>query len=243
MDQLAYDELAALGVPSERLVVTGQPAFDVLATWRMGFTIEQKQANRHRLGISDEEKLVLFASQPLGELFGWTEADPQYLGYDEFEVVHALVAGLEEIATRRAVSITLLLRPHPRERTDWALLLNSQKIRILVSSAMDRRSQAIAADIVTGMNSAMLVETCYIGCPTISLQPGLRLPDALPTNRAGLSKPVYSFSEIRTVIEQMLFDQVMYENMRTTLKENLLDDKATQRVVKLVYQMIFEDGR
>jgi len=239
MDQLAYNELTILGIDPNRLVITGQPAFDVLISWRLGFTLERRRENRIKLDIQETEILVLFASQPLAAVFGRSaDNNPHYMGYDEFIVIKALLAGLEEIVSRHYKKITLLVRPHPRETTDWLTLLHSEHIRILVSSDMDRRDQAIAADIVTGMNSEMLVETCYIGCLTVSLQPGLRLPDALPTNRSGLSKAVYTFDEITPVIEQMLFDKTISEKMKIELKNHLLDDMAAQRVTNLVYKMM-----
>jgi hypothetical protein len=165
------------------------------------------------------------------------------MGYDEVGVIKALLTALEDIAARRLEKITLLLRPHPRETTCWPDLLHSELVRILVSSAMDRRDQAIAADLVAGMNSEMLVETCYLGCPTVSLQPGLCFRDSLPTNRSGLSRAVYTFAEIQPALEEMLFDKIAYQTMQTKLDAHPLDDGASHRVVRLVQQMISESLR
>lgn len=238
MDQLAFDEMSALGFDPQCLVITGQPAFDELASWRKHLTAARKKSNRDELNVPDDELLVLFGSQPLAAVFGSSRDDgPQFMGYDEFIVVEALLKTLENIVARRCQKITLLIRPHPRETTQWSSLLHSEQVRILVSSAMDRRDQAIAADLVVGMNSEMLVETCCAGCPTVSLQPGLILPDALPTNRSGLSIAVYNLDEITFTIEQFLFDRARYDKKQKELLEHVLDDGAAQRVAALAYKM------
>jgi hypothetical protein len=93
------------------------------------------------------------------------------------------------------------------------------------------------------MNSEMLFETCHLGCPTVSLQPGLILPDALPTNRSGLSIAVYKLEEIPSVIEQMLFDKELYKKKQQELSQHALGDDATNRVAELVHKMVSTSSR
>ena len=53
----------------------------------------------------------------------------------------------------------------------------------------------------------LLVEACLLGCVVLSLQPGLRLADALPTNRWGVSQGVYYEKDIEPALESLLFDE------------------------------------
>jgi len=237
MDQRARDEMVANGFAPERLTITGQPAFDDLAICRVRFTQDQRQILREKLGIGSQEKFVVFVSQPLSLLYGTNPANPLYPGFDEHTVLGALISALDQIAKRARHEIVLVIRPHPRESVEGFAKLRGRVIRIIVSTENESRDLVMAADLVIGMNTVLLVEACYLGCVTLSLQPGLRLPDTLPTNSWGASRAVYNAEEIQTSIEQMLFDPNIRKATRARLSTLQLDNGATQRVVKLIYQM------
>ena len=115
MDAQAQTEMIAEGFDAERLVVTGQPAFDRLAHWRSGFTPEDRTAVRARLGVGPGELLVVFASQPFFMFRGSGVDLPEYPGYDERSVAALLVKALERIAGESHRGVTLVIRLHPRE--------------------------------------------------------------------------------------------------------------------------------
>lgn len=237
MDERALDEMVADGFDRERLSITGQPAFDDLAIKRGLFTPDRRQVFRERLGISHQEKFVLFASQPLSFLYGTDPANPHYPGFDEQTVLRALIVALEQIASQSKQKIVLVIRPHPRESMEEYVNVQGHGIRILVSTEGESHDVVMAADLVIGMNTVLLVEACYLGCMTISLQPGLRLPDVLPTNAWGVSRAVYHAEEIQSAIEQMLLDPNIRRTTQAHLSTLQLDNGATQRVVKLIYKM------
>lgn len=237
MDQRARDEMVADGFELERLTITGQPAFDDLAVWRARFTPDRLRTVRERLGIGSQEQFVIFASQPLSVLYGTDPANPLYLGYDEHTVLRALISALDHIADQSQQKIVLVIHPHPRESVEEFACLQGRAIRIIVSAADESRDLVMAADLVIGMNTVLLVESCYLGCVTMSLQPGLRLPDVLPTNSWGVSRAVYHTEEIQPAIEQMLLDQNIRRGTQERLSTLQLDNRATQRVVRLIYQM------
>lgn len=238
MDERAHAEMVAVGFDPARLVITGQPAFDDLAAWRSQFTPVRRQETRDGLQVGPDELLVLFASQPLSKLYGRDPANPLYLGYDEQIVLRALVAALDQIAEQHHQKIVLVVRPHPREQAQVLEKAASRVIRLLVSADGEPRDLVLAADLVAGMNTVLLVEACYLGCVTVSLQPGLRLPDALPTNSWGCSRAVYREEKFKPVVEQMLLDRETRLTTQAHLSNLQLDNAATQRVVKLVYQII-----
>jgi len=86
----------------------------------------------------------------------------------------------------------------------------------------------MAADLVVGMNTELLVEACYLGCITLSLQPGLRHPDRLPTNRLGFSRAVYQENEIKPALLELLLN----EKSRDAVL------KSAVNVARLIYEMI-----
>lgn len=237
MDQRARDEMVADGFEPERLTITGQPAFDDLAVWHARFTLDRRWTFRESLGIGSQEQFVMFASQPLSFLYGTDPANPLYPGYDEHTVLRALISALDQIAEQSQQKIVLVIRPHPRESVEEFANLQGRAIRIIVSTEDESRDLVMAADLVIGMNTVLLVEACYLGCVTLSLQPGLRLPDVLPTNSWGMSRAVYHNEEIQPAIEQMLLDPNIRRATQVHLSTLQLDNGATQRVVKLIYQM------
>lgn len=238
MDEQARTDLVAEGFEAARLVVTGQPAFDELPRFRSDFTAEKVRAFRAGLGLKDGDLLVVFASQPLAELYERLELRARHPGYDQHSVLRLLVAELEALAQESKRGLFLLVRPHPRENSA-ALAWVEQHAGVLktcVSGAGDSRACAVSADLVCGMTSVLLVESCYLGCPTVSVQPGLVGPDTLPSNRAGWSLLVREASEIRPVVRRLLFDPKARAEHRQRLEAVCPDGRAARRVADVVYR-------
>lgn len=238
MDDVAKEEMVQEGFERHRVEVTGQPAFDDLAGYRKQFSAKQRKQIRDRLQVGVDDLLVLFASQPLAEVSRLVVSDELYFGFNEREVLRQLIAALERISNRTRRKITLLVRPHPREALDAFEHDERDLVRIVVSRDDDARKVAMAADLVTGMNTVLLVEACYLGCIVVSLQPGLTVRDPLPTNRFELSYPVYALDQIAPVVEKMLFDDESRKKAKAKLASFRNDGGATRRVVDLTYQMM-----
>jgi hypothetical protein len=235
MDALAQREMLAEGFPPEILIVTGAPHLDSLSSVRATFTIARRTALRTRLGVGEKELLVLFASQPVSELYG------ESLGYTEQRVLALLIAALDALAQRDQVSLTLALRPHPRENIDKFSGVRPAHVRIATAADGSGRDWAMASDLVVGMISALLLEACYLGCLTVSLQPNLTKSDMLPTNRSRLSLPVYAEEEIGPTLREALLNEEFRREQRVRLGTANLPEGATQNVVKLAYQMCHTD--
>lgn len=241
MDEQARDEMIAEGFEPERLVVTGQPAFDELLSWGAGFTADRRREVRARMGMAGDELLVVFASQPFSALCRpGAEVFPSP-GYDERIVASLLVQALEKIAEESSRRIVLAIRPHPREDADNLRHLRSDRIRIHVGNEGDSREAIVAADLVTGMNSALLVEACYLGCLVVSLQPDLKLADALPTNRRGFSRAAFSNEEVLPTLREMLLDENARRAAASKLTQFRPSGTATQRVAELVCSLLQRD--
>jgi len=238
MDESARDEMIAEGFDPTRLVVTGQPAFDDLTVWRTQFTPSARQRLRGTLGVPPDALLVLFASQPLSTVFGVDKTNRLYRGYTERTVAAALLEALERIAERRNVAISLAIRLHPREAPGALAQLRGLKVRVINAAVGEARDLAMAADLVAGITSVILVEACYLGCVTASIQPGLLERDPLPTNRVGLSYAVYQESDIEPTIEALLLDEAVRASILARLKVSCPDSCSTSRVTRLVYQML-----
>jgi hypothetical protein len=238
MDKFAFDEMVREGFDPAKLVITGQPVFDDLAAWRQTFSPQRRYAVREALGVALNEILVLFTSQPLTSLYGTDVLEEKYLGFDEWSVLKTLIQSLEAIKTESGARIHLVVRPHPRESSGLFRNYKSNCFPITVVESGTARSQVMAADLVVGMNTELLVEACYLDCITLSLQPGLRHPDRLPTNRLGVSRAVYCPEEIKPALEELLLDESARNDMLKIVRKFKLKTKSTGNVVNLIYDMI-----
>lgn len=205
MDELARREMVDEGFPADRLVVTGQPAFDRLALAHDRFTPQRRSALRSGIGVEADARLVLFVSQPFADIHGSPEAARAALGFDEHEVLTLACAALSSLAHAHNVPIVLALRPHPREPDDKFAEIQEDDFRVAIWKTQDQLEAALSADLVLGMNSALLYEATLMGRPVVSLQPGLKGLDPLPSNRSGRSIAVYDPDKLRTVLEKLLF--------------------------------------
>jgi hypothetical protein len=234
MDEQARQEMVAEGLDVDRLVVTGQPAFDELASFRREATPQQRQAVRQMLGIAEEERLVLFASEPISVLCGTGATQQPHPGYTEQTVLRALLSALGRIARRRTEKIALVVRPHPLDQPETLQLSHNEPLRLVVDSRGTGREVVMAADLVAGMTTILLVEACLLGCVVISLQPGLILPDVLPTNRWGVSCPVYNEKEFEPALESLLFDERVRAEAVQRAASIQPEPGAARRVVQLL---------
>ena len=148
-----------------------------------------------------------------------------------------LLAVLDQLAEEKGQRMTLILRPHPREAEGCFSIVRGRAVRTIVSKKGESRDLALAADLVVGMNSMLLVEACCLGCITVSLQPGLRFSDTLPTNRSGLSRAVYRQEELKPVLEEMIFDKQARMASFKRLSSVGLDSGSTRRVVGMIYRI------
>ena len=238
MDEHARAEMIQQGIADALLVVTGQPAFDDVLAHRDGFTADRRRHIRDVWGATDDDSVVLFASQPLSELYGADPGGARHFGYDEQQVARRLIGALERAARDAGRSVMLVLRPHPREDPAWMRALTGADIRVTVSDNGSARDAALAAELVAGMSSALLIEACYMQCVVISLQPGLRREDVLPTNRMRYTQPVYHDSDIEPTVKRLLFDQGFRAALIERLRGISLPGGAARRVVDLLYRAL-----
>lgn len=238
MDEQAKAEMLAIGFPAETLIITGQPAFDELPAYKQRRPL-WRAAVREQLGIAPDEPMVLFASQPLAGIYGRDASSPDFLGYTEQSVLDDLVTALEHLARHREKPVCLVIRPHPREDVRDYEQWQDSSIRVLVTGAIGGRGMALAADLVTGMTTMLLVEASLMGCPVVSLQPGLRGADVLPTNRSRVTRAVYKSADIEPEVDRMLFSAGVQDAITNQAdKTHRIIPDATNRVLQLIRDML-----
>lgn len=232
MDERARTEAISAGLPARCLVVTGQPAFDALDAHRKQFNDAAKRQLHDSFAFANDELVVMFVSQPLRKMHEEYGATNQ--GFDEFLVAREVLATLEAITHDTGCHITLLVRPHPRENSSSYEWLRSDHVRIRISSDGDSREVVMAADLVVGMNSVLLLEACHLGAVVVSIQLGMKGVDSLFTNLIGASHPVYEKKMIREGLETYLLDSRARHSLRSKAANLCSEADSARRVADLV---------
>jgi len=234
MDEQARAEMQAEGFPASILETTGQPLFDDLAHCRQASTPAARAATRQVMAVGDE-RWVLFASQPLREVYG-TAGSAGWLGYDELDIVPPLLSSLARINEDMPLRLTLL--PHPREsRSRCASWLETLPWAALAPSGMNNRELVLAADLVIGMNSMLLMESALLGTATLSVQLGLRGVDCLSISRAGKIPRVECAEALEGTLRNLLAEGQIRNRHLAGLESLPRPGKAAERVAELVNRM------
>jgi hypothetical protein len=237
MDEAARDALVLAGVEPRRVVITGHPGFDWLALRRQQFDAGIRDRMRRKFSSNIKDLQVLFVSQPLRGLYGADAGSPTYLGYDERLVLGLLVAALERIALDTGRSMSLIVRPHPRESLAGFADFRSQAVRLSVSRDDEGPEIALSSDLVVGMTSMLLVEALQLGCRVVSLQPGRLGQEVFPAEVAAHMRIVLDPNAVESALKEEL------QAPRTTgARAAPVREGATRRVVDEIYSMVFGES-
>jgi len=227
MDEQARQEMAAEGFPVDRLIVTGQPAFDELAK-KKAFCCNASLAQLNcDQTLSAREIRVAFVSQPILARCEKRECS-------KHTVLPELVDALEKISRSTKNRISLVIRPHPREYDDDFAWVQSEQISVSIDRCADPRVLLVECDLVAGMESALLLEACALGCVVASIQLNSGPHDCLPTNRMGLSLRISREKDLEPMIHSLLFDHLHRKNLLRKCCGWKLEEDATKNIVDLI---------
>ena len=228
MDSSAAQEVEKLGFSRESVVVTGQPALGELAKKKQNFSNRRSQYK-----ISDQDLMVIFPSQPLESFCG------DFYGFTEKTVLPELINSLENAQRDTDQKVHLVILPHPRENQEDYKHYTSSSVKIHLSESGGGHDYVLSADLVVGMNTMLLFESCYLGKPTVSLQPGLTQADSLPCNKWGASLAIYKKEEIASQLIPLVVNKIERQQLkeRAISKCPPLVEDAAEKVVSLIENM------
>jgi len=197
-DEISRAELMALGIPAERVMVTGNPHF---ARYAMDFQpIKSREVVRAEWHIPSDANVLMFVSEPLADAW-YTQLASGYPLEEEIRAcLRACITALEALPKGY-----LLVKLHPIEAPDLVMSEVASLARPnQVIGRYDPLSLANAADLVVGMNSNLLLETALVGYPTLSIRQ--ISPEVSP-----------SISQRFTIIEAAYGDDAIQSSLRTRL--------------------------
>lgn len=179
-DQIAYEEAAIEGLPTNKLVIVGNPVLESLSGAYSATRIkDSKIMDSYR--IPKKKRRILFISEQLREDFSRNGE----LGYDEFEVFRAIkkITGKDD---------QVIVKKHPEEDRNKYREICSDYIEI---DDIDISDLSAISDVVIGMGSMLLLELAAYRGDVISYRPNYNGP-AFIGSRMGVVKSVYSEYEL-----------------------------------------------
>lgn len=212
MDEDARREIIEDGLEPDRVVVCGQPYFDVLAA-RCNEGMESEAAvTKERLGLDARAKVLLFISESIRQDYRVKPGEAPYWGYDEISIFMELVQALQGIA-ESGFPVQVLVKQHPLERDNVydtlkpRLEAENPGLKILTIQDMDAHRLLMIADLVCGMSSMLLLESLIFDKPTISLQIGLNRENPLILEAKGFMKSILNPEVLHQVLKEVLMEE------------------------------------
>jgi len=196
-DDIAVNEAVADGLPVERLVALGNPVLEEMSNRALKWQRDPISA-RNKLGLSLNNKLIIFVSESLAKDFPSHSTD--YMGYDEFSVCQEIVRILKR-------NEELIIKLHPSEKDEKYDYLKRDRVSTLRHATAEEL--ASLADVVIGMGSMLLLEMAMLREDIISFRPGSKNPFVGETMGATLK--ANSIAEVRSMIDIRRHVDSMYK--------------------------------
>ncbi|MBI4680525.1 MAG: hypothetical protein HY753_04800 [Nitrospirae bacterium] len=165
MDKKTCEVLMKMGVPSERLVVTGHPGIEMLSAKKI--TEDDRASARMQLDIPLKSRVCLIASEIL-HFHGFYESCNNKC-CSLLNAISERAKLFEEIKRLERKETLFLLRTHPNER-----FAQTEEIRKLEWRQADELTILSTADNVFGLTTILVQLSVSLGIPTYNVQPLLR---------------------------------------------------------------------
>jgi CDP-Glycerol:Poly(glycerophosphate) glycerophosphotransferase len=206
MDELAKEEMSALGIDRKRLVVTGQPFFDYVRDTGERFAPREVEELRRELTGNRGGMVFVFASQPITSIHRQNGMAEDHWGYTEQTVLKSLMTCLRKLVEDLETRLTLVIRLHPKDKPDAyaEVLSTAQPVNVIFNRETDSALLLKAADLVIGMFSMVLLEAAILERPFISVQIGLKRQNPLILDRIGLTRSIVTNDQLEKALREVL---------------------------------------
>ena len=230
MSQFAKDAYINMGVPSERVFVTGQPGFDLIFT---------RKFNRERLlselGIPQSKGVAVLATQPLVPWL-WSEDDRRTF-------IKTIVQAIDNSPDEQ-----LIIKLHPGENIDdyHRVLEEIGKNKAIICQNTDLYELLNACNLLMTVHSTVALEAMLLNKPVICIDLTGHNPFTSFYTESGAAAGVYREEELVPAIQKALNDSQARDEQEQNRKRFINkrvykpDGQASKRVAELVMQLIKE---
>ena len=231
MSPSAKDAYIKMGVPPEKVFVTGQPGFD---------RILQKKFNKNQLmtelRIPKDKNIVVLATQPLVGII-WTKEDRK-------KFIEIVCSAMSDFTDKQ-----LVIKLHPAENIEiyQEILAGIGEDKAIICQDVDIHDLLNACDLLMTVHSTVALEAMIFDKPVITINLTGK-PDLFPYAESGAAIGVYKEEDLVSAISKVLYDPRVKENSEKNRKEFTyqhaykLDGQASKRVADLIIRLI-EEGK
>ena len=225
MDELAKQEMVAAGIPENILVVTGNPYFAGLRAKAQMFSDAEKADMRRRINIPCQTLflLALDAFSSLKSTIGFWDAD----------VIRIVTKALPKLSN---IGIAVTAHPRSPDKDVIRSMVADASAAMKFVEGIPSLAVSLAADLTIVEASTVGLTAFLMGRPVISLQPGLTGEDGLIISRKKMIPVGYSAEDCMDLLMRSA-DPAYWKNI-VAKSSFQIDEKATDRVVELVYSML-----
>jgi len=214
--------------PEDGVVVTGQPRYDVLY---YADEIYDKEKIFRKYDITIEHKIILWTTQ----CHGLNDEE----NIKNFKVIFETMQNLKDT--------TLIIKQHPGEGKRYTKMIQKHLDDYTINAVItpkdsDTYELLYVCDLMITKNSTTAMEAVALTKPVIILNLGEE-PDLVEYVNEGVALGVYEGGDLKPMIEKLLKDDSeLTKNRKKYIEKYLykIDGNATERVVKLIEEMINE---
>lgn len=234
MDESARQSMVSDGLPAERIEVVGHPSLARLRRIMTDRRVTEKEAVRKSLGLTGDQQLVLFVSEPFSQVYG------DRAGYTELTILEELISYLQErslLLKRNCNDIKLVVKLHPKNsaevfekfKNDHAGIWETLR-PVVITGEIEKISVLAASDLVVGMASIMLMEAIALGKPTVSIQVGARLSNLCEAVNQEIIPFISTRDEMQAILNRLLDDLSYREKYSERIRNYPIIDNADSRI-------------
>lgn len=224
LSDVVRDNLIAAGWPSDRIAVTGNPAFDSLHNTA---TQDAASALRARMGWT-EKKVVLLAAHPEPRSHPAT----QWPAGDALPL--AMEAALRDWVLTR-VDAALIVRHHPNYWYRYPRLPNSHQVHFSIPSAEPIAPMILAADCVVVQTTTVGLQAASVGIPVLAMQCSPGALSAFSLVNLGIAQGVADVPNLPDAVDNVL----THRHEPTSWARPML---AAESVAKEALNLLFDPG-
>ena len=202
MDQYAKRQMNKEGVDNDRIIVSGQPHFDFCRSEAKKISKTQITRFKKNHNIDCDEFVITFASEPIVETYGHSEA-LTLLGYTERTILKEFLFAIRKIANKEK-KFAVFIKPHPKEdvrslrKFIRKYRIKNAKIQLLLTES--RYEIMRSSDIVCGMTSMFLIEAAILDRPIVSIEIGRKQKNGFILEEQRILKPMLTqFSVVKAL--------------------------------------------
>jgi len=232
MSPYAREILLSRGVPENKIVATGRPAYDDLVKRRFN-----KPKIYRKFGLDPDKKIVLYTTENIGAL------QTRKIVYAICHAIRKLVIHFQ--ASRQWSKVpSFFIKVHPDEDMNaYMRIIEDVGVGAHISKTGDIYEFLSVCDVLITGFSTTLLDAMILGKSVITINL-TKMKDPVPYAESGAAIGVYDEESLPKAIESALYDENVKTKLRQAQKEFIyehaykIDGKSSERVIEIMESLL-----